>query len=194
MSDGRSQECLADIKGHLRGLKVGRARVYSKSQELWALMFFCQPLTWGGAPRVGVSRRGRARALPSHRLSSPPPGRARDSAGMPAPQGGALSVTPSHSRAPDGGPAPPQDTAQRGAPVITHCSPGAAGLSPSEWTGWISLQSRGLSRIFSNTTVQKHQFLGLGPRWGPRDYTLFICSQMLWNTLSPCALWPDGAL
>ena len=30
--------------------------------------------------------------------------------------------------------------------------------SPSEWTGWISLQSRGLSRVFSNTTVQKHQF------------------------------------
>ena len=26
------------------------------------------------------------------------------------------------------------------------------------WTGWISLQSKGLSRIFSNTTVQKHQF------------------------------------
>ena len=27
-----------------------------------------------------------------------------------------------------------------------------------EWTGWISLQSKGLSRVFSNTTVQKHQF------------------------------------
>ena len=26
------------------------------------------------------------------------------------------------------------------------------------WTGWISLQSEGLSRVFSNTTVQKHQF------------------------------------
>ena len=32
------------------------------------------------------------------------------------------------------------------------------GWSPLEWTGWISLQSRGLSRVFSNTTVQKHQF------------------------------------
>ena len=32
--------------------------------------------------------------------------------------------------------------------------------SPSEWTGWISLQSKGLSRVFSNTTVQKHQFFG----------------------------------
>ena len=32
------------------------------------------------------------------------------------------------------------------------------GWSPSEWTGWISLQSKGLSRVFSNTTVQKHQF------------------------------------
>ena len=34
------------------------------------------------------------------------------------------------------------------------------GWSPLEWTGWISLQSKGLSRIFSNTTVQKHQFFG----------------------------------
>ena len=33
--------------------------------------------------------------------------------------------------------------------------------SPSEWTGWISLQSKGLSRVFSNTTIQKHQFFGV---------------------------------
>ena len=33
-------------------------------------------------------------------------------------------------------------------------------LSPLEWTGWISLHSKGLSRVFSNTTVQKHQFFG----------------------------------
>ena len=32
------------------------------------------------------------------------------------------------------------------------------GWSPSEWTGWISLQFKGHSRVFSNTTVQKHQF------------------------------------
>ena len=32
------------------------------------------------------------------------------------------------------------------------------GWSPSEWTDWISLQSKGLARVFSNTTVQKHQF------------------------------------
>ena len=32
------------------------------------------------------------------------------------------------------------------------------GWSPSEWSGWISLQSKGPSRVFSNTTVQKHQF------------------------------------
>ena len=37
------------------------------------------------------------------------------------------------------------------------------GWSPSEWTGWISLQSRGLARVFSNTTVQKHQFFGAQP-------------------------------
>ena len=35
--------------------------------------------------------------------------------------------------------------------------------SPLEWTGWISLQSKGPSRVFSNTTVQKHQFFGAQP-------------------------------
>ena len=37
------------------------------------------------------------------------------------------------------------------------------GWSPLEWIGWISLQSKGLSRVFSNTTVQKHQFFGAQP-------------------------------
>ena len=37
------------------------------------------------------------------------------------------------------------------------------GWSPSEWTGRISLQSKGLSRVFSNTTVQKHQFFSTQP-------------------------------
>ena len=32
------------------------------------------------------------------------------------------------------------------------------GWSPLEWTGWFTSQSKGLSRVFSNTTVQKHQF------------------------------------
>ena len=34
------------------------------------------------------------------------------------------------------------------------------GWSPLEWTGWLSLQSKGFSRVFSNTTVQKYQFFG----------------------------------
>ena len=34
---------------------------------------------------------------------------------------------------------------------------------PSEWMGWISLQSKELSRVFSNTTLQKHQFFGTQP-------------------------------
>ena len=33
--------------------------------------------------------------------------------------------------------------------------------SPLGWTSWIFLQSKGLSRVFSNTTVQKHQFFGI---------------------------------
>ena len=35
--------------------------------------------------------------------------------------------------------------------------------SPLGWTGWISLKSKGLSRVFSNTTVQKHQFFSTQP-------------------------------
>ena len=35
--------------------------------------------------------------------------------------------------------------------------------SPLGWTGWISVQSKGLSRVFSNTTVQKHKFFGAQP-------------------------------
>ena len=37
------------------------------------------------------------------------------------------------------------------------------GWFPLGWTGWISLQSKGLSRVFSNITVQKHQFFGIQP-------------------------------
>ena len=37
------------------------------------------------------------------------------------------------------------------------------GWSPSEWTGWISLQSKGFSRVFANTTVKKHQFFSTQP-------------------------------
>ena len=36
---------------------------------------------------------------------------------------------------------------------------------PLGWTGWISLLSKGLSRVSSNTTVQKHQFFGARPLW-----------------------------
>ena len=40
------------------------------------------------------------------------------------------------------------------------------------WTGWISLQSKGLSRVFSNTTVQKHQFFSTQLSLG--DFLVFI--------------------
>ena len=38
-----------------------------------------------------------------------------------------------------------------------------SGVISLGWTGWLSLQSKGLSRVFSNTTVQKHQFFGPQP-------------------------------
>ena len=47
--------------------------------------------------------------------------------------------------------------------------------SPSGWTGWISLQSKGLSRVFSNTTVQKHQF---------------FCAQLSSQSNSHIHTWP----
>ena len=47
--------------------------------------------------------------------------------------------------------------------------------SPLVWTGWISLQSKGLSRVFSNTTIQKHQF---------------FCSQLSSQSKSHIHTWP----
>ena len=47
--------------------------------------------------------------------------------------------------------------------LISFLPKKSQGWSPSEWTGWISLQSKGLSGVFSNTTVQKHQFFGTQP-------------------------------
>ena len=44
--------------------------------------------------------------------------------------------------------------------LASFLSKNTQGWSPLEWTGWIFLQSKGLSRVFSNTTVQKHQFFG----------------------------------
>ena len=48
--------------------------------------------------------------------------------------------------------------------------------SPLGWTGWISLQSKGLSRVFSNTTVQKHQFFCIQPSLWSNSH---ICTQLL---------------
>ena len=48
----------------------------------------------------------------------------------------------------------------RVSPLASVLPKKSQGWSPSGWTGWISLQSKGLSRVFSNTTVQKHQFFG----------------------------------
>ena len=65
-------------------------------------------------------------------------------------------------------------------------------ISPSnehwslEWTGWISLQSKGLSRIFTNTMVQKHQFFGT-------QFSLWSNSH-IHTWLLKTKLWLDGPL
>ena len=53
---------------------------------------------------------------------------------------------------------------------------------PLGWTGWISLQSKGLSRVFSNTMVQKHQFFGAQPslRSNSHIHTWLLEKPLLW--------------
>ena len=48
----------------------------------------------------------------------------------------------------------------RGSALASFLPKNTQDWSPLEWTGWISLQAKGLSRVFSNTTVQNHQFFG----------------------------------
>ena len=59
--------------------------------------------------------------------------------------------------------------------------------SPLEWTGWISLQSKGLSRVFSNTTVQKHQVSSV-------QLSLWSNSHIHIWLLEKSELWLDGPL
>ena len=60
------------------------------------------------------------------------------------------------------------------------------GWSPLEWTGWISLQSKGPSRVFFNTTVQKHQFFSaqLSSHSNSHIHT--------WPLEKRCHHWLDG--
>ena len=48
-------------------------------------------------------------------------------------------------------------------PLASFLPKKSQGWSPSKWTRWISLQSKGLSRVFSNNTVRKHQFFCAKP-------------------------------
>ena len=91
------------------------------------------------------------------------------------------------------------------------------GWSPSEWTGWISLEAKGLSWVFSNTTVQKHKFFGAQPyclqclrlfashwwlaeywdlelaEWGGDRCALQLCSVLTAKTMEgPSAIEPQS--
>ena len=54
--------------------------------------------------------------------------------------------------------------------------------SPLGWPGWISLQSKGLSRVFSNTTLQKHQFFSLAYPISNRHFKFLTCRPDSWST------------
>ena len=58
---------------------------------------------------------------------------------------------------------------------------------PLGWTGWISLQAKGLSRVFSNTTVQKHQFFSA-------QFSLWSNTHIHTGLLEKPLLWLDGPL
>ena len=78
------------------------------------------------------------------------------------------------------------------------------GRSPLGWTGMISLQSKGLSRVFANTTSQKHQFFGAQPSlWSNSHICTWLLEKnvaltirtfigkvrfLLFNTLSRCVI------
>ena len=74
------------------------------------------------------------------------------------------------------------------------------GWSPSEWTGWISLQSKGLSRVFSNTTVQKHQFFGAHPKQSTSSFLISVhlvqpfCPHLIKVILCRAASFPGSKL
>ena len=61
------------------------------------------------------------------------------------------------------------------------------GWFPSGWTGWISLQSKGLSRVFSNTTSRNHQFFGA-------QLSLWSNSHICTQPLEKPQLWLHGSL
>ena len=71
------------------------------------------------------------------------------------------------------------------------------GRSPLEWTGWISLQSKGLSRVFSNTTVKKHKFLALSFLYGPTLTSIhnywrnqsFVYMDLCWKRSDSCNIY-----
>ena len=84
---------------------------------------------------------------PSHPLSSPSP---------PAPNPSQYQSFPMSQLFAWGG----QST---GVSALASFLPKNTQVWSSEWTGWISLQSKGLSRVFSNITLQKHQFFGAQP-------------------------------
>ena len=64
------------------------------------------------------------------------------------------------------------------------------GWFPLGLTGWISLQSKGLPRVFSNTTVQKHQFFGTQPSlWSNSNIHTWLlekqpsCTYIIYNSI-----------
>ena len=149
-----TQKMLALRRGKRHWLQI-KLLVFSSVQSLSHVRLFATP--WITARQASLSITNSQSSLkthihcvsdaiqPSHPLSSPSP---------PAPNSSQNQTFPMSQLFPWGG----QST--RVSALASFLPKKSQGWSPSEWTGWISLQSKGLSRVFSNTTVQKHQFFG----------------------------------
>ena len=65
---------------------------------------------------------------------------------------------------------------------------------PLGWAGWISLQSKGLSRVFSNTTVQKQQFFPLHFPKGKFHFISVVGGLLVGHRRSPASLYRTGII
>ena len=84
-------------------------------------------------------------------------------------------------------PTPPSGQSTGVSALASFLPKKSQGWSPSEWTGWITLQSKGFSRVLSNTRFQKHQFYGAQPSSQSNSHI------QTWSQ-EKTKLWLDGPL
>ena len=150
--------CFAHIRSHLESLNASSCGLFSSDQSL-SCVRLCDPMNRnmpglpGPSPTLGVHSDSRPSSQWCHPVisSSVVP---FSSCPQSLPASGSF---PMSWLFPSGGQSIGVSASASVLPMNTQH------WSPLGWTGWISLQSKGLPRVFSNTTVQKHQFFSAQP-------------------------------